>query len=127
MEFNIPIGIKGQQNITVSLNDTASYYGSGLMDVFATPAMVALMENTAQVSVREFLPDGFTTVGIAIDIRHFKATPVGLKVICESVLTDSEGNKLKFEVKAWDEEGLIGSGHHSRYIVNVEEFLNKLK
>ncbi|MCX6235881.1 MAG: thioesterase family protein [Bacteroidetes bacterium] len=127
MELHIPLGAKRKQHVTVRMKDTAFRYGSGLVDVYATPAMIALMENTAQLSVKPYLPEGHITVGTAIDIRHHKATPVGMKVTCESVLTAVEGKKLTFSVTAWDEKGLIGSGSHSRYIVNTEEFLNRLR
>jgi predicted thioesterase len=109
------------------MKDTASHYGSGLVDVYATPAMIALMENTAQLSVKPYLPKGYITVGTAIDIRHHKAIPVGMKVKCVSVLSSVEGKKLTFNITTWDEKGLIGSGNHSRYIVNTEEFLNRLR
>jgi predicted thioesterase len=126
MELHIPLGTKGEQHITVRMKDTASRYGSGLVDVYATPAMIALMENTAQLSVKSYLPEGHITVGTAINIRHHKATPLGMKVKCVSVLSSVQGKKLIFNITAWDEKGLIGSGSHSRYIVNTEEFLNRL-
>jgi fluoroacetyl-CoA thioesterase len=127
MTFNIPTGITGEQSLIVRKKDTAEKYGSGLVEVFATPAMIGLMEQTAQKCIMKYLPDGFTTVGIAVDIRHLKATPVGMKVTCHATLTAAEGRKLRFTVQAWDEEGMIGSGNHTRYIVNTEEFLSKIK
>ena len=127
MEYNLQPGIKGTQVITVGLSDTASHYGSGLIEVFATPAMVALMEKTAQLSIQDLLPDGHITLGTEISVTHVKATPVGMKVFCESHLEIVDGKKLLFRVSARDEKGLIGEGTHRRYIVEVEKFLEKLK
>jgi len=126
MEHNLQPGLKGMQTITVGPSDTASHYGSGLIDVFATPAMVALMEKTAQLSVQAQLPEGHITLGTAISVSHVKATPVGMKVVCESHLESVEGKKLLFKVTAHDEKGLIGEGTHRRYIVEAARFMEKL-
>ena len=125
-EFNLPIGVKNTIEITVSSNDTAAKYGSGLIEVFATPAMVGLTENTAQSSVGKLLPEGFITLGTEINVQHLKATPVGMKVKCESVLIKSDNKKLSFEVTAWDEQAIIGKGTHERYIVEAKKFMEKL-
>ncbi len=111
--------------MTVKESDTAAAYGSGLVPVFATPAMIALMENTAQESVRKFLPEGYTTVGSKVDIQHFRPTPIGKKVISESSLIEIKDTKLIFAVRASDENGIIGKGLHIRYIVNQESFLKQ--
>jgi len=120
-------GIRGYQELTVSPEDTAARYGSGLLDVFATPALVALMENTALTSYIALLPEGYTSVGAEITVRHVKATPVGMKVFCESVLREVEGNKLVFELSARDEKGPIGFGTHVRFIVDEKKFMDRLK
>jgi predicted thioesterase len=127
MEFNIPNGCSLEQKMTVEYKDTAANYGSGLIEVFATPAMVGLMEGTAQLSVQPYLPEGFITLGIEINVKHLKATPVGMKVFCVSKLTEIEGKKLFFEIKAWDEKGDIGTANHIRYIVDSKKFMEKLK
>ncbi|MDR2408283.1 MAG: thioesterase family protein [Bacteroidales bacterium] len=126
MEIIINKGIEGYREQQVTLKDTAKAYESGLVEVFATPAMVALMENTAHTSVNDFLPEGFTTVGIQLNIEHTKATRLGAKVWCKSVLEYQEGRKLFFSVIAYDETGIIGTGTHERFIVNVEKFMEKL-
>lgn len=126
MELSIKTGIKGKLEKTVTPDTTASSFGSGLIEVFATPAMVALMENTAWQSVNEFLPDGHCTVGSAVNIKHVKATPLGEKVWCESVLTEIKGKKLTFQVRAWDQYGEIGTGVHTRYIIEVARFMENL-
>lgn len=121
------IGIEGEKEIIVQAEDTAARYGSGLIEVFATPAMIGLMESTAQQSVQHLLDDGLITLGTEVNIRHLKATPVGMKVNCKSKLISIEGKKLLFEVNASDETGIIGNGTHTRYIVDAEKFMAKLK
>jgi fluoroacetyl-CoA thioesterase len=125
VEFNFNKELKIAE-ITVNKSDTASSYGSGNLDVYATPAMTALMENAAMNCVSQELPDGFTTVGIQINVRHLRATPVGVKVRAEAILDKAEGKKLIFNVAAYDDMGKIGEGIHIRYIVNSEEFLKKI-
>jgi len=124
--FTIPEGVTGRKEMTVAESDTAAAYGSGLVPVFATPAMIALMENTAQESVRPYLPEGYTTVGSRIDIHHLRPTPTGQKVICDTILVEVKETKLTFAVSASDEIGMIGKGVHVRYIVNQESFLKQL-
>lgn len=125
MDFNLENGIVGKKEQIVESKDTAASYGSGLIEVFATPGMIALMELTCCSSVQDKLPEGWTTVGTDVKIKHVKATPKGMKVRCESTLVNVDGKKLEFEVKAWDEEDLIGSGTHRRYIINEEKFMSK--
>jgi len=125
--MEIKTGIKNTSEIIVKEKDTAANYGSGLLKVFATPAMVALMENTALNCVKNFLPKGYDTVGTEINIKHLNPTPVGKKVKCTAVLTKSDNKKLTFEVNAWDESNLIGTGIHKRYIINTESFMERMK
>lgn len=126
MDFDLNKGIEGSMEIIVGNNDTAARYGSGLIEVFATPAMIGLMENTAQSSVQKYLPEGYITLGIEVNIKHLKATPVGMKVNCNSKLIDVDGRKLTFSVDAFDEKGQIGSGSHTRFIVETKKFMEKL-
>jgi predicted thioesterase len=127
MEFEIKEGTKEVMEITVTAADTAAHYGSGLIEVFATPAMIGLMESTAQSAIQKFLPEGYITLGTEVNIKHLKATPVGMKVKCEAVITKVEGKKITLDVKAWDEQGLIGSGAHVRFMVEAASFMEKLK
>jgi len=126
MDFNLIPGTEGEQKMTVTSTDTAIHFGSGLIGVFATPAMIALMEKTAQLSVQEFLPQGFITLGTEISVTHEKATLVGKHVRCESVLVEVSGKRLLFRVTVYDEKGLIGRGTHRRYIVEAVRFMQKL-
>lgn len=127
MEHRLFIGIEGQLEITVTDKDTAARYGSGLIEVFATPAMIGLMESCAQQSIMPYLPEGFITLGIEINVKHLKATPIGMKVKCHSKLIAIDEKKLTFDIEAHDEKGLIGTAQHIRYIVNAEKFMQKLK
>ena len=118
-------GIKGTKEIMVTSENTAKTMGSGTLDVFATPAMIALMENTAYESVASELEEGSGTVGTALNVKHVAATPVGMKVTCETELIKVDGRALTFSVKAFDEKGLIGEGEHERFIVFNEKFQAK--
>ena len=126
MELQIPVGVKGKQELMVTFEETAAKYGSGLVEVYATPAMVALMEKTCLVSVLPYLPEGYGTVGIRIDVNHGKATPVGMQVTCESTLVEIDRKRLVFEVLAYDEKGEIGRGRHERFVIDTAKFMQKL-
>lgn len=118
-------GITGTREIVVTEELTAEKVGSGLLPVYATPQMIALMENVASTSVEPYLEDGAGTVGTKINVSHVSATPVGMKVTCESKLVEIDRKRLVFEVKAYDEAGLIGEGIHERFIIDNEKFLAK--
>ncbi|MGF1638840.1 MAG: thioesterase family protein [Cyclobacteriaceae bacterium] len=119
-------GIKGTLSETVVFDKTAASVGSGLIEVYATPAMIALMENTANQLVQDYLGEGENTVGSEVNIKHVKPTPIGMQVSCEATVVAVEGRKITFEVKAWDEQGDIGLGVHTRFIINTEKFMQKL-
>ncbi|MBD5114579.1 MAG: thioesterase family protein [Ruminococcaceae bacterium] len=119
------IGLKNTKQIKVEEKDTALTYGSGTLKVFATPAMIALMENTAMNAVSAYLEEGEATVGTEINVKHLSATPVGGTVTCEAELAEIDGRRLVFNVKAFDDKGIIGEGTHQRFIVKTEKFLVK--
>lgn len=121
----IEIGIKGQAQTEVEREDTAKAVGSGDLLVYATPCMVALMEGAACESVAPFLAEGESTVGTLMNVSHTSATPVGMEVRAESVLTAMDGRKLTFEIHAFDEAGEIGHATHERVIIKAERFLEK--
>ena len=114
-------GIKNEKSIVVTEDVTASKVGSGLLPVYATPSMIALMEGTCAESVQSELAEGEGTVGVSVDIKHIAATPIGMKVRCESLLKEVNGKKLVFEVNVYDEKGLIGTGTHKRAIINNDD------
>lgn len=118
-------GIKGTKEQIITEELTAERMGSGTLPVYATPAMIALMENTAYESVSEYLEEGEGTVGTQMNVKHVAATPLGMKVTCETELIKVEGRALTFEVKAYDVCGLIGEGTHERFIIKEEKFLAK--
>ena len=104
---------------------TARNMGSGTLDVFATPAMIALIEETAWRSVAPELENGMATVGTNLNIAHVAPTPVGMTVRCETELAEIDGRRLVFNVKVSDESGEIGKGTHERFIINEEKFQKK--
>ena len=121
----LEIGVKGYQEVTAKESNSAKTMGSGTLDVFATPAMIALMEETAWKSVQPYLEEGQGTVGIQLNVDHVAATPLGMKVHCESEITAVDGRKVTFKIEAYDEVGLIGKGTHERFIVENEKFQSK--
>ncbi len=123
--MEITVGMKATAYMEVEKEDTAAEVGSGSLLVYATPCMVALMEGAACEAISEALEEGQTTVGIALNIEHVAATPVGLEVHAEAVVTAVEGKIITFEINAYDEIGQIGKGTHKRAIVNTQKFLDK--
>jgi fluoroacetyl-CoA thioesterase len=106
--------------------ESAASLGSGGLEVFSTPSLVALFEITAKRGVDALLPEGHSTVGIEIAVKHQKATKIGKKVRCQTTITAVEGKKIQLTGEMWDEEGKIGEGTHTRYVVNDAEFLKRL-
>jgi len=125
LDNNLKIGITAQVGKTVSEDDTAVKFGSGGVRVFATPMMVALMENAALNAVDPHLGEDSATVGLSLNVKHLAATPVGMKVTAAAELIGIEGKKLTFKVEAYDEQEKIGEGIHERYIIKLSKFLEK--
>lgn len=123
----VQVGIRGEKKFVVSEDMLASRVGSGLVNVFATPSMIAAIENTAAMSVQPELEEGRTTVGISINVSHVAATPLGLEVRVETELTEtaSNGRVMTFKVTCYDEAGLIGEGTHQRAVVDRARFESK--
>ena len=120
-------GLTYTSSVKVTLENCASAVGSGGLDVFATPSMVALMENAAMNAVAPYLPEGSTTVGAEISTTHIKPSAIGSTIKAVASLVAVEGRKLVFNVEAYEEENCIGKGTHVRFIVDVERFMAKLK
>lgn len=110
----------------VTNSTTANSLGSGDLAVFATPSMIALMENASMMAVKESLQGGMTTVGFAINVKHTRPTPLNAKVSAQAILKAIEGKKLTFALRAWDDKGDIGVGEHVRYIVDAKTFMEGL-
>ncbi len=122
----IETGIKGHREQIVTPEMSAARVGSGLVDVFATPMLVALVEQTCYESVLPHLDEGQGTVGTLVNVTHVSATPIGKRVWCDSELTEVDRRRLVFSVKAYDECGLIGEGTHERFIIDTAKFMHKL-
>ena len=123
--MSIEIGLKGRAEVTVVYENTAAAVGSGLVPVFATPSMIALMEQAAASSLLPYLDEGQGSVGIHLDVSHEAATPIGMKVWAESEVTEVNGKQIVFSVAAFDDAGLIGRGTHKRALITVDRFMAK--
>lgn len=118
-------GIKGHVEDVVREEATAGHIGSGTVKVLATPMMIALMERTSRLSVKPYLEEGQETVGTHVNVSHVSATPVGMKIWCDTELVEIDRRRLVFKVAAFDEKGLIGEGLHERFIINEAKFTTK--
>ena len=121
----VQTGIKGRCEDSVRAENTASHIGSGTAKVLSTPSMIALMEKTCRTSVKPYLEEGQETVGTRVDISHESASPVGMKIWCDSTLVEIDRRRLTFRVEAYDEKGLIGQGTHERFIIDEKRFQEK--
>ena len=114
------------QTIIVTPNQTAEQLGSGLLPVFSTPAMIALMENTAMKCIDD-LSEQDSSVGIAINVKHLKASAVGSEISCQANVVAFEGRNYSFQLIVTDATGsVIGEGTHERVVVNIEKFMSRL-
>jgi predicted thioesterase len=118
-------GLTGEVQSIVTQNDTAERWGSGLVPVFGTPALVGLMENAAVEALDSYLAAGQTSVGGRIDVRHLAPTPVGMRLHARAELLEVEGRRLVFRIEAWDEIERIGEATHERFIIEQKAFVTK--
>ncbi|MDR1552825.1 MAG: dihydrolipoamide acyltransferase [Prevotellaceae bacterium] len=125
--MSIKSGITAQSETTVDIGNTAIHIGSGSLPVFSTPSMVALMENAAVKCLDGCFDETHTTVGVALNIEHIKASVIGEKIIAKATLLSVSDRELLFDVEAYDSNGIVGKGLHKRFIINIEKFMNKLK
>lgn len=123
--MSVTVGLKSRAEVLVNGSNTANAVGSGLVPVFSTPSMIALMENAAVRAIQGRLEQGESSVGTHIDITHDAPTPVSLKVWAEAEVTAVDGRTVTFAVTAYDEKGPIGKGTHERAIIRVDKFLAK--
>ena len=126
MEHRIQVGMTYQVAQKVTADNTASAFGSGGIEVFATPCMILYMEQAAMMAVEEYLAEGCTTVGTRVDIEHCAATPIGMAVTAKATLREIDGRRLIYDVEARDEKELIGRGTHERFIIDKDRFMAKI-
>jgi fluoroacetyl-CoA thioesterase len=122
----IKIGLTGEQTTTVTTELLATQFGSGHVEVYATPAMIALMEAAAINALDPRLPDGQASVGTHIDVKHLAATPPGQTVRAQATITAIEGRQVTLAVQAWDTHELIGEGTHTRFVIDLERFQQRV-
>lgn len=120
-------GLTGEAHWTVTDDMTANRVGSGLVEAFSTPMLVALLESAAVDALKDALEPGNTSVGTRIEVHHLAATPIGGQVRAVATLTAVDERKLTFTIEAWDDTELIGKATHDRFIVNQERFAQRLK
>ena len=123
--MTLETGIRGEQSVLVTAANTAKTMGSGTLEVFATPALVALAEKTCWLSVADALGEGNGSVGTKLELEHTAPTPVGMTVRCESELVAVEGRRLVFRVTLCDDAGPVGGGTHERFVINDAKFTAK--
>jgi fluoroacetyl-CoA thioesterase len=126
MAEELKVGLVGETISTVMEEHTALAMGSGSLEVFATPALIAMMESAAVAAVEPCMEEGKTTVGIEISVKHLAASPVGEAVRAVAEVMAIAGRAITFEVRAWDEHELIGEGSHIRYVIDVERFMARV-
>ncbi len=120
-------GMVHEEELVVAKQHTATHLESGGVEVLATPVMVALMEVAARNMVDPHLEPGFMTVGTGLDIKHLAATPLGMRVRARAELVRVKGHRLEFKVEAFDEREKVGEGTHTRAIINLKNFWDKLQ
>ena len=123
----LTLGMSGEVSRVVTDQDTAARLGSGLVEAYSTPSMVALMEGASVAAIQPHLREGQTSVGIEVAIKHLAPTPVGMRVRARASLSDIDGGRLKFEVEAWDDKEKIGEGYHIRAMIDAARFNQRLK
>ena len=123
----IEVGLKGEAVMKVAVGNTAIEVGSGSVPVFATPMLVALMENAAINALAGHLEDGQTTVGMKVDVAHTAATPIDMTITARAELVDVDGRRLRFKVTAEDDAGPAGAGTHDRFVVDQAKFMAKVQ
>ncbi|MHA2366437.1 MAG: thioesterase family protein [Candidatus Hodarchaeales archaeon] len=126
MKFDIPEELIIEKSFVVKKDHLAIHLGSGNVDVLSTPSMILFMEYATRIRIDELLPEGYTTVGTEVSVKHIAAAPKGAQVLIKARLTKKEGKKLLFEVKAWWNKTKLGEGTHERYIINQVKFQNHL-
>jgi predicted thioesterase len=124
--MSITIGLKGERTFIVEEKHTAYHLGSGGVHVFSTPSMVSLMEGAAVNAIDPLLPEGQMSVGIEISAKHLAATPIGKRVRAEAEVVGVDKRRVMFVIRAWDEHELIGEATHTRFIIDLDRYIQRL-
>jgi len=123
----IVVGMKEEQEFVVEEEFTAGHVGSGSLRVLATPSLIGFMERVARDLMERNLPEGYSSVGAWVEVRHLAATPVDARVRVSCEITGVDGRKVDFRLDAWDQVEKIGEGHHQRVAIDVNRFLQRLQ
>jgi predicted thioesterase len=122
----LKVGMRREDVFAVQDEHSASHVGSGSARVLATPWMIAFMERTARDLLADVLPEGYSSVGVHVDIRHLAPSPIGSQVRTLVAITAIQGSKIDFTVHAWDEQELVGEGSHRRVVIEEARFLQRV-
>lgn len=125
MDFTLKANAAAEITEVVTEDNTAIKYASGTAPVYATPALVGLMEHAAVKAIGDQLPQGYSTVGISMNIKHTSATPVGMTVKAKAVLIDQDRRRLTFKIEGHDDAGSVGEAVHERFIIEAAPFIEK--
>lgn len=123
----ITVGMHAEKTLLVGEGDTAESWGSGTLPVLATPKMILMVEETAMAAVSGELPEGDTTVGTLVDIKHVSASPVGTEVRCRAEVVEVDRARIRFSVSVTDASGDVGTGFHERFVVHSDKFMAKAR
>ena len=123
----ITVGSRIEDDQQVTLERVASHLGSGSLQVYATPAMVAFVEQTCRKLVESHLPEGMTTVGIGLAVRHIAPTPLGGKISIQAEIVLIEKNVISFQTELWDEMEKIGEAAHERAVIEIDRFTERVQ
>lgn len=123
----IPIGATSSKEIEVKRDMTVAHFHGEMPEVYGTPIMIYHMEVTAADAIHQYLPEGWVSVGVVVNVKHLAATPVGCKVTIKAEVVSVSDNAITFAVEAYDEAEKIGEGTHVRAPVEMERFLKRMK
>ncbi len=124
---NLKPGLSYQKEFTVIAEHTAPHLGSGAVKVLATPMMIAYIEIAALEQLASYLPQGYSSVGTHVNVRHLAASMLGAKVRVTVTIEEVDGNKVSFSTEVWDGDKQVGAGTHERFVIEVARFLKKLE
>ncbi len=122
----IPVGLRNEAVFIVEEQFTAAHIGSGSLRVLATPSMIGMMERVSHALIAQQLPEGYSSVGALVDVRHLAPTPMNARVRIFSQVVEVDGRKVTLHVEAWDDQEKVGEGRHQRVIIDVQRFLKRV-